>query len=188
MSDLSRRSIVASAAALPALAVPAIAMSSALDLSPDVVLRQLWSEYLVVAEACNAVAEKYAIARAAYEAELPPCPDDVSLADHYDNHEWLWQKHGIDPLSDAANDAHDKMRDMVRRILGVEACSLFGIGVKLAAVPAGIRLDEGRSCDAGDYGENVASVLANINRLTGSNFFVPEYDYADDEDDEAVQS
>ena len=46
MSALSRRSLVTSAAALPALAVPAIA-----EADSDAVFRHLWSEYLAHAAA-----------------------------------------------------------------------------------------------------------------------------------------
>ena len=138
MSNLSRRSLVASAAALPALAVPAIAVAAS---GSDAVLRDLWSEYLECAAACDAAGDNYALARDAYETELPPCPDDVYSIDHRRAHKWLWNKHGLEVLNHAANDAQERMHGVVEKILKAEAIGLFGIGVKLAALPPTICLD-----------------------------------------------
>ena len=167
MSNLSRRSLVTSAAALPALAVPAVAIAAT---QSDAVLRDLWSEYLVVATACDAAARRYATAHAAYEAEVPPCPDDVLPGDHWRAYKWLRQKHGADQLYDAVSEAFDRTRNVVERIRRTEATTLFDIGVKLAALPPGISVYEGRSSDGDDYIDAVASVLSDINRLLGTDF------------------
>ena len=174
MPNLSRRSLVTSAAALPVLTVPAVA--SAASQSDDAILRDLWSEYLVQVAAYEAVSEKYNPARAAFDAELPPCPDDVMPADHYKKFRSLWDKHGLDALCDAINEASDRMDYVIEEILATEAMSLFGIGVKLAALPSNLRMGDSRSRDPEDYIESVASVLSNINRLIGTDFASMEYE------------
>jgi hypothetical protein len=73
MSNLSRRSLVSSPAALPALALPAVALARSQP-DDDAVLRHLWSEYLVHAAAYEAAKENEKPARAAFDAEFPPCP------------------------------------------------------------------------------------------------------------------
>ncbi len=178
MSHLSRRSLVASAATLPALAVPVL--GTAASPSDDAILRDLWSEYLVRAAAYDAVSEKYNPARAAWEAEFPPCPDDVVPADHSREYRWLWDKHGLEVLCDAINEAGDRMHDVIEKILATKATGLFGIGVKLAALPSNCRLGDSRSSDPQDYIESVASVLSDINRLIGT-------DFASMEDDETEE-
>jgi hypothetical protein len=154
----------------------------------DAVLRNLWSEYLVLADARDKVAQKYATARASYDAERPPCPDGVLPGDHHRAYEWLWQKHGLEQLWDAADAAHDRMDDIVKGILCVEATSLFGIGVKLAALPGSYSLSEGRSNDPEDYVESVASVLSDINRLIGTDFVGVECEQYDEEEEAEAQS
>jgi hypothetical protein len=101
---------------------------------------------------------------------MPACPNDASLHDHFRSHRWLCNKHGLGVLSDAANDARDRLREVVTKILAVEATGLFGIGVKLAALPPSHRLYEGPSTDPEDYMESVALVLSDINRLLGTDF------------------
>jgi hypothetical protein len=185
MSKLSRRSIVASAAALPALAVPAVALATSQP-DDDAVLRHLWSEYLVHSAAYAAADKVYRPARAAFDADFPPCPDGVLPGHHWDNHNWLWNKHGLEPLWFAATAADDAMRNTVEKILETDATGLFGIGVKLAAFGNGGKFAELPSQYAvEDYEEAVDSVLSDINRLIGSDFVAPKSSCADDE---AVQS
>jgi hypothetical protein len=183
MSKLSRRSLVASAAALPALTMPAVALQS-----DDAALRELWSEYLVRAAASDAVDERYFEARCDFHTELPPCPDDVARRDHLDAHQWLKDKHGLGLAYDAAVAANERLKDVINRILQIEATSLFGIGIKLAAVHPSIQLGEPRgwgSSDPEDYlEENVASVLRDINRLLGTDFVGMS---KEDEDDDQQQ-
>src|ERR1700731_2950603 len=119
MSNLSRRSIVASAAALPALAVPAVASASQSS-DNDAVLRHLWSEYLAASDAYDAATRNERPARAAFDAEFRPCPDNVLPGHHWGNHDWLWKKHGLDVLSDARNAADDAMRHIIGKILETE--------------------------------------------------------------------
>jgi hypothetical protein len=165
MSKLSRRSLV-SAAALPALAVPAVAVAAS---ESDPVRRNLWCEYLVHEAAYEAAQEKYVPTRAAFNAELPPCPDDVLPGHHWKAHQWLWNKYGLDALRDALCDADNRMGAIVEEILKAEANSLFGIGVKLAALPSGDCLHESHH-DPQGYVDAAASVLSDINRLLGTDF------------------
>ena len=83
--NLSRRVILAGAATAPALALPAVALASAAEVSgPDKELRRLWSEYSALAAADDALLLKYTPARAAYDAEEPPCPEDVLSGTHFE--------------------------------------------------------------------------------------------------------
>ena len=102
MSTLSRRMLVASAAAIPAaaMALPATA-------APDRELRRLWAIYLGKIAEDEAAHQKYSVARAAYDAEEPPCPDGVLEGHHWESLQWLRDKHGVDPLYDAWNEAGD---------------------------------------------------------------------------------
>jgi hypothetical protein len=75
-------------------------------------------------------------------------PGPLSPVDHFQAHRWLRDKHGLDTLTDAVSDT--RLHDAVKKILTAEASSLFGIGVKLAALPSGIHLDESRSSDPED--------------------------------------
>ena len=114
------------------------------------------------ADAHAVAQEKYKPVRAVFEAELPPCPDDVVFGDHWFAHNWLWRKHGLDQLRDAWNDAGSAMCETVEAILQTEAAGLFGVGVKLAALPD--------KPDPEDYEDAVAAVLNDIDRLLGSDF------------------
>jgi hypothetical protein len=156
MSNLSRRSLVASAAALPVLAVPAVALATSQP-DDDAVLRHLWSEYLAAGDAYDAATRNQRPARAAFDAEFPPCPDNVLPGHHWRNYNWLWKKHDLDDLSDARSAADNAMRNAIGKILETDATGLCGIGVKLAALPAYYEPDD---CDAA-----ICSVLSNINRL-----------------------
>jgi hypothetical protein len=167
MPNLSRRHLVTTAAALPALAMPAGAIAgTTLALSPegdgDAVLLRLWSEYVAQAEACAAARAKYEPARALYDAEEPPCPDDVLAGHHWDPNQWLWRKHGLDALSDAWNDACEATGETIEEIRDAEATGLLGILVKFLALPP--------DTEAEDYEESYVSALTDIDRLFGSGF------------------
>lgn len=164
-SKLSRRGLVVGASAtLPLASVAALAMQKR-GTGDDAELRRLWSEYLSRADAYAAAHEKYAPARAAFDAELPPCPDDVLPGDHWDAHKWLWQKHGLGPLCDAWNETDAKIYETIATILQTEAEGLFGIGVKLSALPA-----DTDYVDTTDYENAIKSVLDDIDRLLGRAF------------------
>jgi hypothetical protein len=169
MSNLSRRSLVTSAAALPALAVPAASIAAT---DNDAVFRHLWYEYLAHAAARAAAQEAYEPARGAFDAEYPPCPDDVLPGDHWRRYERLWEKHGVEVPHNALNSACDAMYNTIKKILETDATGLFGIGVKLAAIPPAASLLS--TFDAEDFEEAVVSVLADINRLIGTDFVVPD--------------
>jgi hypothetical protein len=156
-SLLSRRTLVSSAAALPALAVPAVAASA-----PDNELRRLWSEYLDRLAEYDTMDEKVSVARAAYDAELPPCPDNVVAYDHWRAFKWLWDKYGLDPLCDAWNEASNRVDETVEAIQRAPAESLFGIGVKLTALAT--------QHEEWDLQEATQATLTDIDRLIGGDF------------------
>ena len=176
-STLTRRAILAGAASVPALALPAVAPAvpspapiSARPALPmldegtasDKKLRRLWSRYLKQVADYQAACQKYGPARAAFDAELPPCPEDVVPGDHWQAHQWLWSKRGLDPLCDAWNAAYDAVGKTVKAIQRTKAESLFGVGVKLTALP--MEYEEEDCKDA------MKSTLDDIDRLLGSDF------------------
>ncbi len=165
-ANLSRRALVAGAASVPALALPAVAIASAAEVSgPDKELRRLWSEYSALAAADDALLLKYTPARAAYDAEQPPCPEDVSLATHLENCEPLWRKHGLDELTNKRNSIDIAMRKLIAAILSARAEGMFGVAVKLSAQPAGAHYG-----DSEDFAEAIAGALEDIDCLLGSQF------------------
>jgi hypothetical protein len=98
----------------------------------------------------------------AFDAELPSCPDDISPGDHWRTHKWLWDKRGLEPLSDNWNEALDRLSETVKAIQRTRADSFFGLGVKLTALP--IQHEEE------DWQDAVKSALQDINHLLGSEF------------------
>ena len=195
-TSLNRRALVAGAslaaisvpiAASPPAALANVAGISALTLAEidDIALFRLYGEYIDRALASAAAWEKVRPAHAAYDAELPPCPDGVSPGHHRRAHDWLWRKHGLDELYDAANTTSDKLRETIAAIMRTEAVGLFGVGVKLTA----IRLWSEPEVE--DYEEVATLALRDIDRLIGTKFALnledPEYslkDGPDSEDDE----
>ena len=165
MPNLSRRHLVTAAAALPALAVPAVA-GTTLALSPegdgDAVLLRLWSEYLARAAPHTAAQKEIEPARALYDAEEPACPDDVLPGHHFEDNQWLWKKHGLDALYDAWNNAGEAMGETIEAIRDTEATGLLGVLVKFLALPP--------DTEAEDYEESYFSALTDIDRLLGSSF------------------
>jgi hypothetical protein len=168
MPNLSRRHLVTAAAALPALAVPAVAGTIAVlpEGDGDAALLRLWSEYVARADADAAAQKEMKLARALYDAEEPARPDDVLPGRHFEANQWLWRKHGLDALSDAWNDADDAMKETIEAIRDTEATGLLGILVKFLALPP--------DTEAEDYEEAYDSALVDIDRLLGSNF-APAY-------------
>ena len=128
----------------------------------DQELRRLWAEYLHQLTACRAADEKSRSARVAYLAELPPCPDDVLPGHHHEAYRWLYDKHGCGSLYDAWNQAEEALRATVNMILKTEAEGLFGIGVKLSALPSYIHQE--------DYEDAIIAVRRDIDRLIGTSF------------------
>jgi hypothetical protein len=172
MPNLSRRHLVTTAAALPALAVPAVA-GTTLALLPegegDAVLLRLWSEYLARANADAAAQKEIEPARALYDAEEPARPDDVLPGDHFEANQWLWKKHGLDALYDTWNNAGEAMGETIEVIRNTEATGLLGILVKFLTLPS--------DPDKEDYEEKYVSALTDIDRLLGSDFagaYAPE--------------
>jgi hypothetical protein len=174
---LSRRAILAGAASVPTLTLPVVAPAvpspvpiSARPALPmldegtvsDKKLRRLWSRYLKQVAEYQTACQKYDPARAAFDAELPPCPEDVMSGDHWRAHQWLWNKHGLEPLCDAWNAAHDAVGKTAKAIQRTKAESLFGVGVKLTALP--IDYEEEDCKDA------LKSTRDDIDRLLGSDF------------------
>ena len=98
-------------------------------------------------------------------------------------HRELWNEYELDSLSHAAEQAHTRLDEAVKKILKAKATGLFGIGVKLAALPATIFLDGTENHDPEDYIPAIASVLDDINRLIGTDFVGVEEEYAEDDEE-----
>jgi hypothetical protein len=172
---------------MPGLASAATEMSG-----QDRELRRLWAKYLALAADTAAVRSKIEPARAAYDAEEPPCPEGVLPGTHYENHRWLWRKHGLDELFAKLNSVDRAARETIAEILNTKAEGLFGIAVKLSAQSTD-RLSHAKE----DYAESVAVALEDIDRLLGSDEFsarfheaydVPDhnrtYEHIEDDEDE----
>jgi hypothetical protein len=166
---IARRAVlsrVAAAIGLGAAANVAAIVGTRAAASDDAEIRRLWSEYLIYADAYAAAQEKYEPARAAFDAEYPPCPDDMLSGHHWEACKPLWHKHGLEEIWDARNAADCAMRATIADILRTEAEGLFGIGVKLSSMPA--------DCEQEDHEEAITAVLDDINRLLGTAFVVVE--------------
>jgi hypothetical protein len=189
MRNITRRGAVnalVGAAATPALAAPALAARSG-----DAKLRELWAQYLEDLAAEQAAYAAQEQARAAYDAEEPPCPDGVSHGVHFDAQRPLQEKHDLNRLYEAWNDAGERTDETVRAIREQEAEGLFGIGAKLAALPTQDMQDP-----AYDHEATIRSALRGIDQLIGTTFLVTFatvsgtsadddlYEESEDEDDD----
>lgn len=126
----------------------------------DAELFRLWQEYQANVRDYEAADAACAPVRAAFDAEMPPCPEDVLPGDHWREQQPLWNKYGLDALCDVCNAADEKARATIAAILAAKAGGLLGIGIKLAAVPVD-------SVEPEDLEEGIASALADIRTLTG---------------------
>jgi hypothetical protein len=160
-STTSRRAVLAGIAASPALAAPALASHAS-----DARLRELWAQYLEHLAADQAACLAMAMARAAYDAEEPPCPPNVLPFHHSEAFRPLWKKRGLDRLFAAWNAAGERADEIVKAIREEEAEGLFGIGVKLAALP----VDGNARDDAPDHEDAIVSALSEIDRMIGTTF------------------
>jgi hypothetical protein len=189
----SRRTVLAGIAAAPALAAPALGFATpslsfgeemkqrydALcpetkavfrvlvmsDPASDARLRELWAQYLKYLAAELAAHTAAESARAAYEAEEPPCPPDVWIADHHRAQRPLWEKHDLSRLYNIWNDAGELTDATVKAILEQEAEGLFGVGAKIASLPT----QDGQD-PAYEHERAIRSALSNIDRLIGTTF------------------
>jgi hypothetical protein len=132
MSTITRRAALtgtaAGAAAIVAGTGPAFASEHL-----DAELRRLWAEYQHHVERYEAARVACAPARAAFDAEYPPCPPDVLPGRHWEAQQPLWHKHGLEELWGEVERQSDKLWELVGAIHATPAEGLFGIGVKLAA-------------------------------------------------------
>jgi hypothetical protein len=106
---------------------------------------------------------------------------------HFEACRPLWKKHGLDRLYDAWNAAGEQADETAEAIREEEAEGLFGIGVKLAALPV-----DGNCRDyAPDHEDAIIAALGEIDRMIGTTFVssFSVHVYAHDEAEEmAVQS
>jgi hypothetical protein len=168
MSKTSRRAVLAGLAAAP-LASSAAASAA----GSDAELRCLWGQYVAELEAERIAHERIKLPRAAFDAECPPLGSDA----FWEARKPLWDKHGLEPLYGAWNATCDAMRKTITAIRATPAGGLFGIGVKLAALPA----DSSLGLSEEEYQEAIAATLADINRLAGTDFPVVEHEDDGDE-------
>jgi hypothetical protein len=164
--NLTRRTLIPVAAA--AVATATASPTPSMGAKPDAELHRLWADRQARIAAYNAARERCQPARASFDAEFPPCPADVLPGRHWDAHDWLWRKHGLNKLSDAWNAAFIAIQETDAAIVSTPAEGLFGIGIKLSALSSTEHLQP----DASEYEAMVISVLADIDRLTGSSFAV----------------
>jgi hypothetical protein len=140
---ITRRALVASTAAIPAIALPAVAAPA-----PDNELRRLWSEYLDRLPEFKITGERHSAVRAAYDAQEPPCPDEMLS--------------GREAAYDAWNAAAERVMEIGDAMQQIQAESLFGIGAQLTALAV--------RYDGFDLTLAVHTTLVRIDRLIGSDF------------------
>jgi hypothetical protein len=157
----SRRSVLAGVAAvLPATAV-------ALPVEGDDELRRLWVEYLARVADYEVAFAAYKPVRNAFDAELPPFAFE-RRDEHHKEFARLWIKYGMEPLSDAWNEACDRVRETIALILAAKATTPFGLAVKLVALPRGVP-------DKEDYTDAVRSAVADVDALLGGTTFATAF-------------
>ena len=188
----SRRAVLAGIAAAPALAAPivaAVAITPVLaaptvvkaepPLDPDAELRRLWAQYCVELDAYDAAAAVHALRRAALDDELQSfyamdCKGDKyapwgGWQDWRDAHDAAmkksWRKHKVGGPWRTMNKCADNCRKTAAAIREIEAQTLFGIGIKLVALPA--RVGE---LDTEDYVDALQSALPDLDKLCGGTF------------------
>jgi hypothetical protein len=159
MTDLSRRKLGLGIAA-SVVAIPTAAMANPLA-TQDAELRALWPTYLAQLAVYRAAAEANALARNAFDEEFPPCPKDALPGRHWDAHEWLYKKHGLNRLYPAWCREHKKLVKITKAIRKAKAESLFGIGVKLSASDG---------FDEYDAAEALEDAREALSQLTGIDF------------------
>jgi hypothetical protein len=122
-------------------------------------LRELWAQYLEKLTAEKAIHAAIVPARAAYDAEKVRGDHDSKA------NRLIWERYGLDRLHDAWNEANERTEETVQAILEEEAEGLFGIVVKIAALPDGDCRDP-----AHDHEDAIVSALTEIDRLISSTF------------------
>lgn len=185
----TRRAVLAGITATPALvasivaaAAPALASSPVLIPDPDAELRRLWDQYCAELAAYDEAEEVHRPRRAALDRDMEPLYAAVKshrADDAYDAwggwQGWrdacdaatkkLWRKHKVGGPWRSMNRCSDRCRKTVRAIRAIEARTLFGIGIKLAAFPA-----FNHELDREDYVEALQSALPDLDKLCGGTF------------------
>jgi hypothetical protein len=131
--------------------------------SAEAKLRELWAQYLERVEACDRAYAAMRPARAAFDAQVPPCPEHMLPGEYWAAQQPLWLKHNLEELSTAWTVASDERRMIRERILAERADGLFAIGAKLAALAW-------NDPDKQHHEEAIASVLGDIDRMIGTEF------------------
>lgn len=186
-STPSRRAVIAASAALAAGTAVNLAAIVA-KAEGDAELRALWAEYQSQVPIVESTYANYKRARDPFEVEMPRA-DEIPDWDER-TAEWnrLWTKHGLEPLNDAWNRASDRLTATVGRIQAAKATTLFGIAVKLVALPL-----SNFSPDDCDYDDAVRSTVSDLDTLLGTTEFSAAYvavagerfEGIDDDEDEA---
>jgi hypothetical protein len=166
-AKLSRRSaltVIAAAGVVPAGGAGAACVAAD---DPDAELRRLWSEYQRLVRLSDAARDAHQPFRDAADAKIATFEGDPRGADWAawiafsnecraePNHVRTWGAYCA---------VCDVSAPVIRAIHSSEAKTLFGVAVKLAAVPLG-DFDDQDMTDAG------LSVLRDIDRLLGTDFF-----------------
>ena len=102
--------------------------------------------------------------RDAFDAEVGERPDGLEASREYQERIWrpLWERYGLDALSDEWNAADRRMRETIAVIIQTPAQGPFGLAVKLAALT-----NEPEECD---FWAAAYAVLQDVERMTGERF------------------
>jgi hypothetical protein len=168
---------IAAAIVTPALAAPATANS---PLDPDAELRRLWLQYCAELDAYTAACAVHEPRRAALDQDVEQFHRlDREAADPYSPwggwQGWrdaqeaafkkAWCKHKVGGPWRTMEKCADKCRKTIAAIRSIDARTPFGIGIKLAALPA-----DTPDLDVADYVEALQSALPDLDKLCGGTF------------------
>jgi hypothetical protein len=177
----SRRTVLAGAAALPALAAPSIVQATAKS-PADHELQRLWSKFQAEVAAHEAAAERMRGPRAAYDAAEPPRPVPmwVPCAEHDQACRRLWELHDLDALWAEWNAAFDCHLLTLKEIREAKAETLHGVAIKLAAIR--------RETDDTDYLDAMHDALSAADRILATDFVavLPDLYWLEEDQEEAA--
>ena len=168
---------LASAAAVPS---PSIAAQAA----PDQELRHLLATYLAALEQVDRAEEKHQPIRNAYDDEFDRWREqekrEISSGEMSN---LLWEKHNLKETWEPLCEAYRKTRQIIEEIRAVPAETMFGVTVKLLALPKnGLAATEPE-----DLWQAIEAAIKDVDRITGAKFakMLPRWRHWIDDSDRA---
>jgi hypothetical protein len=158
-TNLSRRSALTVIGGAAAAAVPA-SVAAAAGVAPDAELGRLWLRYQALQRSLDAAKETHRPFREAADAEIDKLGRGLPLDIWSAAVNKLYAEPNFCRTWRPVQIAWDDLAPVIRSVHRTEAQTLFGVGVKLAALP-----DTGE-----DFSDAAISVMRDIDRLLGTDF------------------